>query len=113
FSIVTNNIADQEIDRISNQARPLISGMISLHVYNCIGYASLFIALIYAAAAGASALFLISLMIVSYYIYSMPPIRFKRVLIISKLAISVNSLAMILLGYILLGGKLQFFPLTI
>lgn len=113
FSIVTNNITDQDIDRISNQARPLVSGKIPLQIYRKIGYASLIMALIYAMAAGMPAFILISLIIVSYYIYSMPPIRFKRVLILSKLAISINSLAMIFLGYVLLGGELQLFPLIL
>src|SRR5205085_9038295 len=47
------------------------------------------------------------------YIYSMPPIRFKRVLLFSKLIIAINSLAMILLGYRLLNGDILFFPAVI
>ncbi len=110
FCIVSNNITDQGIDKISNQSRPLITGSIALSTYTQIGYWSLFASLVYALAADARALLLMSVLIAGYYLYSMPPIRFKRVLILSKFAIAMNSLAMILLGYILVQGDVKFFP---
>jgi 4-hydroxybenzoate polyprenyltransferase len=110
FSIITNNIADQQIDRVCNQARPLITTSIPLQAYNKIAYCALATSLIYAAAVGVKELFLMSVVVASYFIYSMPPVRFKRVLIFSKLIISLNSLVIILLGYILLQSDIKFFP---
>lgn len=110
FSIITNNIADQQIDRVSNQTRPLIATSIPLDLYNKIAYSALGISLVYAAAVGVKTLFLMLVVITSYFIYSMPPIRFKRVFIFSKLVISLNSLVMIMLGYMLLQGDIKFFP---
>lgn len=110
FSIIMNNQIDLDIDRISNPSRPLIVGTIPLKMYNTIGYYSLFFALIYAALSGFKTLFIISLVLATYFLYSVPPIRFKRVFVLSKLVISLNSLVMILLGFILVTDNLIHFP---
>lgn len=113
FAIITNNIADQQIDQVCNQTRPLIAHTIPLATYSKIGYAALGISLVYAAVVNVKVLFLMLVVVTSYYLYSMPPIRFKRVLIFSKIAISLNSLAMVVLGYILLQTDIRFFPMRI
>lgn len=110
FSIITNNFTDQPIDCISNPQRPLITASIPLQNYLYIALSSLFLALVYAAFVNGKALFIILVMLANYFIYSMFPIRFKRVLLFSKLAISLNSLAAVLLGYILVMGNIRGVP---
>jgi 4-hydroxybenzoate polyprenyltransferase len=110
FSIITNNSADQEIDKISNQTRPLIVKSIPSSTYMCIGYVALLMGLVYASMVNIKTLVIIGVVTAIYFIYSMPPIRFKRVPVLSKLAISFNSLALILLGYLLLNNNLLQFP---
>lgn len=110
FSIITNNIADFNIDKISNKNRPLIKGIVDPKIYERIAYICLVLSLLYAAVVEGKAFFLISVTIASYYMYSMPPFRFKRVTVISKLAISLNSIALIILGFILTQKNVVSFP---
>ena len=112
FSISMNNIVDIDIDKISNPERPLIKDKdkISLNHYKIFAYASLGLSLFYAAIVSFYAFFIIMVMTASYYIYSMPPLRFKRILIFSKLTISLNSIALMLLGYFLVNGSIDHFP---
>ncbi len=98
FCLVTNNIVDQPIDAVSNASRPLVSGAIPRDIYRRIGWAALFLALLYSAAAGAVAFACIALFIAAYSLYSLPPVRFKRVPIFSKLPIALNCLALFVLG---------------
>lgn len=110
FSVIMNNIADQHIDEVCNQSRPLVKGDIPLITYQRIGYVSFFCALLFASVVNSKAIFLLSVIIAGYYIYSMPPIRFKRIPILSKLSIGLNSLSMIILGYILVNNQMIHFP---
>ena len=110
FSIVTNNIADLEIDKVSNQGRPLIKGSIPLDYYKKIGILSLAFSLIYAANVNFQTFYCILIFIGNYYLYSMPPMRLKRVPVISKLFISINSLVMLILGKFTLTGKFSISP---
>ncbi len=112
FSIITNNLADINIDKISNENRPHINpkSIITKEEYTGLAWISLALALIYGAAAGPDTLFMIILFISSYILYSMPPLRLKRVPFFSKLFIGINSFAMMLLGYILLTNTFLFFP---
>jgi 4-hydroxybenzoate polyprenyltransferase len=110
FSVITNNIADQNIDRISNPKRPLITGIIAPKQYTNIAYTVLCCSLLYALAVNTKSFFIICCSLFAYYIYSMPPLRFKRVPLFSKGTISVISLIIVLLGYINVRGNLEEFP---
>jgi 4-hydroxybenzoate polyprenyltransferase len=99
FSIVTNNLADYEIDKISNPGRPLFKYDFSKENYVAFGCISLLLSLVGSAIISYQAFFCVLLFIGLYYIYSMPPLRFKRVPFFSKLVISINSLLASLLGY--------------
>lgn len=110
FAIVTNNLADQTADRIANPNRPLVAGIVAPKPYLiagivCLGV-SLFLAWLYAYPMGWGIL-AISL---GYFVYSVPPIRLKRIPILSKAIIGFNSWAVVLTGYVLGGGNFQYFP---
>ncbi len=110
FSTVTNNMADIEIDKISNPKRPTVTGKIPLDIYIRIGFISLFLAIIYSFAAGYMVLFYTLCFICNYFLYSMPPLRLKRVPVLSKAVIGLNSLVIMLAGYTLAGKDILNFP---
>lgn len=99
FVMAINNLEDIEIDKISNSDRAVVAGKISRESYAKIANAYLGLSLIYAAPTGTQGVFFVALFMAIYYLYSSYPMRLKRITIISKLAISVNSLLLILLGY--------------
>ena len=103
FSVITNNLTDKDIDKISNKDRPTITNSIPSEQYKKISWIILLITLIYASLASFKVFFLISVFMGSYFIYSMPPLRLKRVPLFSKLVIALNSLACFLVGFTILG----------
>lgn len=110
FSIVTNNIADSEIDKISNPDRPLVNASFSFDTYRKLAWSFLCLAMLYAALANFATLFFIVLFIGNYFLYSMPPLRLKSIPFFSKLAISLNSLALVMLGFLTITHSLLNFP---
>ena len=110
FSILTNNMADYEIDRISHPDRPLVSGSIRFYVYQRLAWPFLGAALFYAIIVNFTTLFFVTLLIGNYFLYSMPPFRLKRVTFFSKLVISVNSLAAVMLGVLTITDSLYNLP---
>ncbi|MDD9942196.1 MAG: UbiA family prenyltransferase, partial [Myxococcales bacterium] len=110
FAIVSNNIQDKRIDALSNPGRPLVAGVVDEMSYARVGWGCLAGALFYAAMSGFPAFFTILFVSATYYLYSAPPVRFKRVLILSKAIIAGNSLAFMMLGWVLAGGRLSDFP---
>jgi homogentisate phytyltransferase/homogentisate geranylgeranyltransferase len=110
YSVITNNFADYEIDKISNPGRPLFNATINIEVYQRLAWLFLGLALFYAAIVNFTTLFLMALFIGNYYLYSIPPIRFKRVPFFSKLAISINALALTMLGFFTITGQVYGVP---
>ncbi|MEA2112702.1 MAG: UbiA family prenyltransferase [Patescibacteria group bacterium] len=104
FSIITNNIEDYEIDKISNKERPLVKKEIDPVLYMKLGWLFLIVALIYSFASSFLAFFIITLWIGNYFLYSMPPFRLKRIPFFSKLIIAFNSLILIILGFVSVVG---------
>ncbi|MBU4347809.1 UbiA family prenyltransferase [Candidatus Parcubacteria bacterium] len=100
YSVITNNIEDKEIDKISNPTRPLIT-TISLDVYKKLAAVILIFIIASSLAIGFEAFFIILIFIGNYFLYSLPPFRLKRITLFSKLIISFNSLILMILGYIL------------
>ncbi len=99
--IFFNNLSDYSIDKISNKKRPLVSGEISPNIYKNLTLIFLTMTVLFTIKTGAGFiphLFLI-LFIGNYFLYSSPPVRFKKVPVLSKLTISINSLLLLTLGY--------------
>ncbi len=107
FSLITNNLADYETDKISNPSRPTVSGSIPIDRYRKLGWLFFALSLCYALAAGFGHLFFILLFISGYVFYSLPPFRVKRVPVVSKICISFNSLVLFIMGYTLAGGTME------
>lgn len=98
FSTVTNSIANMEIDKISSQSGPLIRD--DIDTYKKIIWYLLAASLVCALAVDFRAFFLILFCIGNCFIYSMPPLRIKKIFLLSKLVILLNSLAMVILGFV-------------
>ncbi|MFQ5334559.1 MAG: UbiA family prenyltransferase [Flavobacteriales bacterium] len=111
FSIITNNIEDVEIDRISNPGRPFVHGVVNRKFYMQIAIASLLISLLAACLAGRACFIFMTLIIGVYYIYSCPPFRLKRFPFLSKFLVGLASLFVTMLGFTLFGGPVLLFPL--
>jgi len=110
YSVITNNIVDYDIDKISNNNRPLIESKINKRIYCRLSWIILFIALFYPLMVSFKMFFMILLFIGNYFLYSMPPLRLKRIPLFSKMIIAFNSLILVMLGFIISTGKLEGFP---
>lgn len=113
FSVMTNNLADDTIDRVSNPKRPLPAGTISRSLYTQLAWVFFFLALLYAGAAHFRDFFFIGVFIAAYFLYSMPPLRLKRIPFFSKLAISGNSFLLFLLGFMTATGSHKDLPVAV
>lgn len=110
FVIMTNNLEDWEIDQVVNKTRPLVSGTIPRGPYRRLAWIAGLLALIYGAAVSYYTFFTILLSMGLYSLYSMPPLRLKRVPFFSKVIIVINSLACTIMGYAFAGGEVFDFP---
>ena len=102
FSICQNDIHDEKIDRISNPSRPLASGRLSREDLGLVSKISIFFALLSAYAAGMYVLSFTTIFIFVYYIYSNPPLRLKRIPVLSSALVSVACLSMVLEGFFII-----------
>ncbi len=107
---MTNNLYDINIDKISNPDRPLANGSIDVSLYEKLTYCMMGLALFYAVEASGHVLLVIATIISSYYLYSVPPVRLKRVPVLSKVVIGLNSFALAIIGYLLVNGSFEYFP---
>lgn len=110
FTIISNNAEDPAIDRISNPNRPLVSSHIGEKEYLTIGYVALAISLIASILVNRSCFIFMGLIIGNYYLYSNPPFKLKRIPVLSKLIVGMNSAFMALMGYTVFGGAVLTFP---
>jgi 4-hydroxybenzoate polyprenyltransferase len=103
FSVITNNITDVSIDKLSNPNRPLITKSIDSKTYMSIAWVCLSLSLLFALQAHTLFFLLALVFITNYFIYSHPPIRLKRYLLISKIPIALNILCLFSAGVIYTG----------
>lgn len=99
YAIHTNDIADIDIDIISNPDRPLPSKIISTETMRDIGIMWLALSLIGSYIAGYWVFFMNIIFTSAYYLYSAPPMRLKRIPMFSSFLISIACLATILAGF--------------
>lgn len=107
FSVTTNNLADYKIDKTTNKERPLVAGKITEKEYKCLAAIFFILSIVYSGVVNFEIFFLIILFIANYFLYSMPPLRLKRVPFFSKLFISLNSLIILMIGYFLMTESLR------
>ncbi len=116
FSVITKSFADVAAGGISNTEGSPFNRDISMESLKTLSFVALITALAGSLVAGYPVFLLLSAFIALYYLYYMPPVRLKRFPVISKLAISVNSLFLALCGYAVVAPDtnylLRIFPIS-
>ena len=114
-AVHANDIADVEIDRISNSDRPLIKNEVSSEEMREVGYVWLVLALLGSWCAGFYPFFMSLVYVVASTVYSSPPLRLRRFPIVSSFLISIACLATILAGFFFVSVQKQIlaFPLLL
>lgn len=99
YAVHINDLNDINIDKVSNPNRPLVKNYISVEIFREVGFVWLALSLAGSYIVGYYP-FLMNLIFTSaYYVYSAPPLRLKRVPILSSFLISLACLATILAGF--------------
>lgn len=109
-ALMFNNLEDFDIDRISNNQRPIVNRSIPKEDYKKIALTVAALSVVFGLEVNFQTAFFMLLLMGNSFIYSLPPFRAKRMPIFSKIFISFNSLLIVMLGYSFAGEKLVNFP---
>ena len=104
YSVSINDISDIEIDKISNPQRPLVEQTVNPREMKDVSFLFLLLALLGSWSIGFFHFFLCLVCLSSSYIYSMPPMRLKRLPIVATFILSIACLATILFGFFFLSA---------
>jgi geranylgeranylglycerol-phosphate geranylgeranyltransferase len=99
FAIGVNDLADVEIDKVSNQTRPLVSGELTETDMKNANFFFLIWALAGGFISGHFILFLMLAILALSYIYSAPPLELKRIPVLESFLISLVYLAVFMSGF--------------
>lgn len=102
YAIHTNDLADIDIDTISNPDRPLPKHTLTPQMMRDIGFGWLVLSLVGAYIVGYYPFFMMLIFTSAYYLHSAPPLRLKRVPILSSFLNSLTCLATVLAGFFFL-----------
>jgi 4-hydroxybenzoate polyprenyltransferase len=108
-----NDIYDLEIDKISNKERPLVNNSLTSGEMTDIGKVWLGIGLIGGWCAGFYPFFMALVYVACSYVYSVPPLRLRRLPLVPSFLIGVACLSTILAGYFFISTnkEVQSFPI--
>lgn len=101
FSVCQNDLHDIPIDTISNSNRPLIQGKVTGADMAFASKIFLIIALLSAYAVSHYVLFFVFLFIFLSHIYSVPPLRLKRIPLLNSFIMGLASLSVFMAGLFL------------
>jgi len=112
FAVCINDIADEDIDAVSNIDRPLITNDLNKEDMKQSAFLFLVASLIAGYLAGFTALFFVLVFTALYYIYSASPTRFKLIPFFSSFIIGFCCLTAVLAGFFLTSPLkyVSFFP---
>lgn len=115
FSVHTNDIADISIDEVSNPERPITNKSLTSENMHQTSYIWLAISLLGSFSIGYYQFFMNLVYVSLFYIYSNPPLRFKRVPIFSSFLLSLACLSTVLSGFFFLSENKDFsiFPILL
>jgi len=111
FAIATNDREDKEIDRISNPSRPLVSNRISESYHWSAGLFCLCHSILLAALGGWPFLICVLGISVGYFLYSSKPFKLKRIPILAKMVLGLNSWLAAVSGFMIAGSNPADFPI--
>lgn len=107
FAISSNDVIDEDIDKISESSRPLITGKLNKQDMRQIGVMGLIASLISGFIAGYTSLFFVMTFTALYFIYSVPPTRYKLIPFFSSFIISLCALVAVISGFFLVSVNKQ------
>ncbi|MBP6925534.1 MAG: UbiA family prenyltransferase [Candidatus Pacebacteria bacterium] len=115
FSVWDNDEEDIAIDQISNSDRPLVNQAFSRGEWSSLKKAFLFFGILTSWLAGYYIFTLFLLFLLTYHHYSRKPLRFKRILGLSSIAVPLNTLLVFSAGFFIVhpGMQLDILPLRI
>lgn len=94
-----NDIVDEGIDRISNPTRPLIKSEITVKEIINLNLILFILAIISSLIVSYHAFIFILLFQIIYFLYSCPPLKLKRVIILNSFLIAFASLTIMMAGF--------------
>ncbi len=100
-SVAVNDIFDREIDEISNKHRPLVSGEMSKKEYVVIGVSAWFFSVLLSAIINPKVAFLLIAYQALAWVYSAPPLRLKKIFLLSTIISSLASVVIFVAGFVL------------
>ena len=101
FCVCQNDIYDEVIDGVSNKDRPFISKDLSKNDLQIASKIFLLFTFLFAYASSHYALFFVCLFLFVYFIYSNPPLRLKRFVILNSFLVSLACLSVVMAGFFL------------
>lgn len=115
YAVHSNDIADIEIDKISNTSRPLVKKEVVEEEMKETGYIWLATGLLGAWCAGFYPFYMSLVYLFASHIYSAPPLRLRRFPIVSSSLIGVASLATVLAGFFFISitKQIDAFPILL
>ncbi len=105
FSVFLNDMADRKIDRISNPDRPLPQGIFKLADARNLAIITAVLTLAMALTLGFNLFFLYLVFLALGYLYSAPPLRFKKWPLISNLTLAGSGSVVFAAGYLLFNAN--------
>lgn len=102
FAICVNDMADEDIDKVSNKDRPLITGDLSKEDMKQLAGVFILASFVSGFLAGYTAFFFILAFTSLYYVYSAAPTRFKLIPLFSSFLIGLCYLTAALAGFFLI-----------
>jgi 4-hydroxybenzoate polyprenyltransferase len=104
-AVASNDVVDLEIDRVSNPGRPLVTGTWSPRSFGLLSLAQGALALLGGFCVGTVfAVCLLAFLAVTV-VYSAPPLRLKRYLVVSSSLIALGSVILLAAGFVSSGAR--------
>lgn len=110
FVLIINNLADRAIDKISNKKHSKVIELFGEKQYKAWGTVFLILSILFSVMVDFKVMVFVLIIEGVYFIYSSPPLRLKKIPVISKLMVGFNTLVMVLMGYQFAGADIRYFP---
>ncbi|HEY0220914.1 MAG TPA: UbiA family prenyltransferase [Candidatus Paceibacterota bacterium] len=113
YAVSVNDIEDINIDKITNKERPLVKNTVSKEEVSEISFLALTIAIVGGWSVGYYQFFFILVGLAISYIYSVPPLKLKRVVMLSSFLIGITCFSACLSGFYLVSTEkiISIFPI--
>jgi len=109
WAVGVNDLHDLNTDKISNQSRPLVTGILQADEVRALNGVLLFLAISGSILIRYQFFVLILLTMGLSYVYSVPPFRMKRIPFLSTFLIAMCSVLVCLAGYLLFSSDYSFY----